>query len=249
MSTQNPEPNRTERAASVQAEAARKQRNQRVALVVGIVVVLGAIVAGGAWYTSGSGTTADTTSSGSNVALAAGDGSILVGDSTAPVKVVIYEDFLCPYCRQLEMETREFLRQNAAKGKVQVEYRPINILTQSTYSARAMNAWAAVLKNASPHAAWTLHDLLYDNQPYEASADDTTDADILALVAKAGGDNAAVEAAMKTQDAAFFKAATQVIADKGIRGTPTVFLNGTALENQSVDQIAATIEKAVAQAR
>lgn len=244
MSTQNRDLNRTERAAAVQAEAARKQRNQRVALIVGIVVVLGAIVAGGAWYTSGSGTT-PSDSSGSNVALAAGDGSILVGDSAAPVKVVIYEDFLCPYCRQLEMETREFLRQNAAKGKVQVEYRPINILTQSTYSARAMNAWAAVLKNASPHAAWRLHDLLYDDQPYEASADDTTDADILALVKKAGGDNAAVEAAMKTQDTAFFKAANQVIADKGIQGTPTVYLNGTALVNQSVDQIASSIEKAV----
>jgi len=245
MSNQNRDLSRTERAAAVQAEAARKQRNQRVALVVGIVVLLGAIVAGGAWYTSGSGTAPGGTG-GSNVALAAADGSILVGDDTAPVKVVIYEDFLCPYCRQLEMETREFLRQNAAKGKVQVEYRPINILTQTTYSARAMNAWAAVLKHASPHAAWTLHDLLYDDQPYEASADSTSDADILALVKKAGGDNPAVESAMKTQDTAFFKAANQVIADKGIQGTPTVFLNGTALENQSVDAIAASIEKAVA---
>ncbi|RNL63166.1 disulfide bond formation protein DsbA [Nocardioides marmoriginsengisoli] len=241
MSKQNRESNRAEKAAAIRADQARKERNKRVAIVAGILVVLGAIVAAGAWYSS------DDTAPGDNssVEVAIGDGSVLVGKTTAPVKVVVYEDFLCPYCRELEDSTREFLRENAAKGKVQVEYRPINLLTQTTYSARALNAWAAVLKNASPNAALKLHDLFYENQPYEGSADKTTDADIAKLVTKAGGDNAAVRKAMKTQDTAFFAAASQAMTDQGIQGTPTVFVDGKELTGSSIGDLVSQIENAV----
>jgi protein-disulfide isomerase len=241
MSKQGAENNRTEKAAAIRAQQTRKERNKRVALIAGILVVLGAIIAAGAWYSGDSGTTGDN----SSVEVSVGDGSIVLGQQSAPVKVVVYEDFLCPFCRELEDSTRDFLRENAAKGKVQVEYRPINLLTDSTYSARAMNAWAAVLKNASPNVALKLHDLLYENQPYEASADQTTDADIAALVKKAGGDNAAVEKALKTQDAAFFAAASQAMADKGITGTPTVYIDGRELTGLGIPDLVDAIEKAV----
>ncbi|MFL6158356.1 MAG: DsbA family protein, partial [Marmoricola sp.] len=161
MSTQNREQNRTAKAAAIRAEQARKERNRRIALIVGILVVLGAVVAAGAWYSSDSSAPADNTS----VAVAAGDTSILVGSDSAPVKVVVYEDFLCPFCRELEDSTRDFLRENAAKGKVQVEYQPINLLQDYSYSLRSLNAWGAVLKNARPNVALKLHDLFYENQP------------------------------------------------------------------------------------
>ena len=44
MSKQNRETGRTQRAAAIRAEQARKERNRRIAVVVGIVVALGAIV-------------------------------------------------------------------------------------------------------------------------------------------------------------------------------------------------------------
>lgn len=244
MSQQNREQNRTEKAAAIQAAAARKQRNLRVGLVVGILVTLGAVVAIGAQMNSGGTKTDDADYSG--IALSGGDASIVVGPVDAPVKVVIYEDFLCPYCRQLEQSTRDVLRDYAAKGKAQVEYRPVNILTQNTYSARAMNTWAAVLKNASPVAALKLHDLLFEEQPYEASADDTTDADLLELVKKAGADNDAVTAAAKKQDDAFFAASAAAAEKVGLTGTPTVLINGQKLDGMSPDQIIEEIESRVA---
>lgn len=243
MSTQSRDQNRRERAAAITAAAARKQRNQRVALVAGILVVLGAIVAAGTWYGSGRGD--DDSADFSGIALAQTDSSIKVGPSSAPVSVVIYEDFLCPYCRQLEQSTRDFLRESAAKGKVQVEYRPVNILTQATYSERAMNAFAAVLKNSTPAAAIKLHDLLFENQPYEQSADETTDADILDLVEEAGGDSAAVRDAIQTKDSAFFDAAAKQASAIGLTGTPTVLVNGKKLEGMDISQLVAAIEDAV----
>lgn len=243
MSKQNRESNRTEKAAAIRAAQARKQRNGRIALVAGILVVLGAVVAAGTWASSGD-KKADTTDY-SGISTVATDSSIKLGSADAPVKVVIYEDFLCPYCRQLEASTRDFLRENAAKGKVQVEYRPVNILTGSTYSARAMNMWAAVLKHASPAAAVKLHNLLFENQPYEQTADDTSDSDLLALVKEAGGDNAEVVAATKTQDTAFFSASSKAATAIGLTGTPTVLVNGAKLDGLSIEDIVSTIEKRV----
>ena len=246
MSKQSREQSRTERAAAVRVAQARKERNRRVALVAGIVVLLGAIVAVGAWYGGGGGKDA-TGGSPSAGTVVAGDASLQVGDPDAPVKVVVYEDFLCPYCRELEVSTRDFLRENADKGRVYVEYRPINLLRQYDYSAQAMNAFAAVLEHASPQDALKLHNLFFDKQPYEQEADDHL-SDIEGWVKDVVGDNGSVLDAMKSQNTAFFATAQQAMIDAKINSTPTVFLDGEELPNTGgVPQMVSAIESAVEQ--
>jgi protein-disulfide isomerase len=243
MSKQGRELARTERTAAIRSAQARKERNRRVGLIAGIVVLLCAVVAGGTWYASGTG--AKTTSGSDEVTVTAGATSLGVGDASAPVKVVIYEDFQCPYCRELESSTKDFLRENAAKGKVYVEYQPINLLSQLPYSEKALNAWAAVLKHASPQAALKLHDLFYEHQPYEQDSAKVSDSQIAGWVKEAGGDNAAVRAAMATKNQAFFAAAQQVMDDTGLRGTPTIFVDGKELPAASVPDLVSQIEDAV----
>jgi protein-disulfide isomerase len=242
MSKQNRAQGRTERAASIRAEQAHKERTRRFAMIAGIIVLLGAIIAAGAWYGSGSDKPAGAVAS---AKLSVGDNSLVVGDADAPVKVVIYEDFLCPFCRELEMSTRDLLREDAAKGKVQVEYRPINLLTDFDYSAKTLNAWAAVLDHATPKAALKLHDLFYDNQPYEQSSDQVKDSQIAAWVKQAGGDKAAVREAMKTKDVAFFTAVNKSMTDANVQGTPTVFVNGTELTASSIPDMVKQLETAI----
>jgi protein-disulfide isomerase len=243
MSKQGRELARTEKAAAIRSEQARKERNRRVGMIAGIVVLLCAVIAAGTWYASGSG---DKTTSGSgSVPVTAGTTSLGVGDTSAPVKVVIYEDFQCPYCRELESSTKDFLRENAAKGKVYVEYQPINLLSQLPYSEKALNAWAAVLKHASPEAALKLHDLFYEHQPYEQDSAKVSDSQIAGWVKEAGGDNAAVRTAMATKDQAFFAAAQQVMDDAHLQGTPTVLIDGKELPAASVPDLVSQIEHAV----
>ena len=246
MSKQSREQSRTQRAAAIRAAQARKERNRRMAVIVGIVVLLGAIVAAGAWYGGGGGGK-DPASAASGPPVSAGPASLQLGDQDAPVKVVVYEDFLCPFCRELETSTRDFLAENADKGKVYVEYRPINLLRDFPYSAKAMNAWAAVLKHASPAAALKLHNILYDNQPYEQSSGEVTDAQIAGWVKEAGGDNADVREAMKSQDTAFFTAAQDEMTKENIDSTPTVFINGQELPVTAVADMVTKIETAVEQ--
>jgi protein-disulfide isomerase len=243
MSKQGRDQNRTQRAAAIRAEQERKERKRRLALVVGIVVLLGAIVAGGAWYSSGG--SAEPSTSSVTPQVKAGELGLQVGKSDAPVKVVIYEDFQCPFCRELESSTRTFLRENAAKGKVYVEYQPIHLLRDLPYSTRALNAFAAVLHSASPQAALKLHDLLFDNQPYEQDSGKVTDSQITAWVKQAGGDNATVRESMKTPDETYFNVVNQLMASKGIQSTPTVFVNDQELPATSVTDMVSAIEKAV----
>ena len=246
MSKQSREQSRTERAAAVRAAQARQERNRRFALIAAVLVLLGAIVAGGVWYSGGGGKSTATGDT-KGMALAAGDASLNMGDANAPVKVVIYEDFLCPYCRELETSTRDFLQQNAAKGKVYVEYHPINLLRQYDYSAKAMNAWAAVLKHASPSDALKLHNLFYDKQPYEEQSDQSL-GNIEGWVKDVVGNDSKVLDAMKSQDTSFFATAQQAMTTDHINSTPTVFLNGKELPSTSgVTQMVTTIENAVQQ--
>jgi len=245
MSKQSRDQSRTQRAAAIRAAQARQERNRRVALIVGIVVLLGAIVAAGAWYGGGGGSSKDTPSTSGNVV--AGDASLKLGNPDAKVKLVIYEDFLCPFCRELEVSTRDFLKENADKGKVYVEYQPINLLRSFDYSARALNAWAAVLKHASPQVALKLHNLLFDNQPYEQSSDQVTDAQIADWVKQAGGDNADVRDAMKSRDTAFFDKADKAMRAANVTGTPTVYINGQELPVTAVADMVTKIETAVEQ--
>lgn len=243
MSKQGREQNRSQKAASIRAEQARKERNRRVAMVAGIVVLLGAIVAGGAWYGSGGQDESPTTTAAAPVS--AGTTGLKVGDKDAPVKVIVYEDFQCPYCRELENSTRTFLRENAAKGKVYVEYLPIHLLRSLPYSEKALNAFAAVLHNSTPQAALKLHDLLYDHQPYEQSSDSVTNGDIAKWVKEAGGDNPAVRDAMKTTDEVYFRVIDNLMASERIQGTPTVYVNGKELTGSSVPDMVSAIEDAV----
>jgi protein-disulfide isomerase len=243
MSKQGREQNRTQKAAAIRAEQERKERNRRVGLVAGIVVLLGAIVAGGAWYSSGGSTPPSTTAA--DAPVAASTTALKVGKPDAPVKVVIYEDFQCPYCRELENSTRTFLRENAAKGKVFVEYQPINLLAGLPYSSKALNAWASVLQNGSPKAALKLHDLLYDHQPYEQASASVTDAQIAGWVKEAGGDGAAARDAMKNPDGVLLGVLRNLMASQGIQSTPTVLVNDKELTASSMSDMAKQIESAV----
>jgi protein-disulfide isomerase len=243
MSKQGREQNRVQKAAAIRAEQERRERNRRVGLVAGIVVLLCAIVAGGFWYSSSGGSTPSVASG--DATVTASTTALKVGKKDAPVKVVIYEDYQCPFCRELENSTRTFLRENAAKGKVLVEYQPVNLLAGLPYSSNALNAWLSVLQTGTPKAALKLHDLLYDNQPYEQDSAKVTLAQIGGWVKDAGGDDAAARDAMKNPDGVVLGVLRNLMASQGIQGTPTVLVNDKLVSATSMSDMAKKIESAV----
>lgn len=245
MSKQNREQNRTARAAAVVAKQKRAERNRKLTITGAVVAVLAVIIAGGVWFSLG-GSSSDAASADAPPAKIDGT-SLVVGPDSAVTKVTIYEDFQCPFCRQFENASRDFLREAANDGKAQITYMPFNLLTQDDYSARALSAWATVLQKGTPVQALSYHDQLFDNQPYENASDKPDTAKLRDWAKDAGVKSSSVLDAIGPVDDGYVKKVTQAAVGAGVQGTPTILLNGKPVGGSSVtdqaDQIEAAIKK------
>ena len=160
-----------------------------------------------------------------------------VGDPDAPVKVEVFEDFLCPYCGQFEATSRDDLRQAAADGTAYV-YRPIAFLSE--YSTRSLNAFAVVLDKSGGDVALKFHDRLFENQPEEGGAmpDDEW---LIDQAVEAGADEAAIRPASRTsRSSSGWSTATRTRRRRN--STPTVFVNGETVSGSSIEDLAAQVQ-------
>ncbi len=243
MSKKQREVNRAERAAAVRKEQMAKERNRRILITLAVLVVLSAVVAAGVIFSSGG---KDEPPPSGSVAMKADSPALVMGPDGAAHKVVVYEDFLCPYCREFENASRSFLHDYARKGTVQVEYRPFHLLPDP-YSTRALAAWGAVLENGTPEQAYRFHNALYDNQPYENAPNKPSVDDLVSMAKDAGVKDESVLTAMAETNQSLVDQADQNAKDAGVKGTPTVFVDGKELQGGSISEMADNLERILAQ--
>jgi protein-disulfide isomerase len=240
MSKKNRANDRAARAAAALAAQQRHERRRRNLMVGGVVVGIVVIVLAG-WLLSRS---LDTTKDvDAPAAGSSSDFGVTIGPDDAPNKIVIYEDFLCPFCGELERQTRDDFARLADEGKIQVEYRPFNLLsTLGDYSARSAGAFSIVLEKSGPEVAKQFHDLLYENQPSEKGPFPES-SELADLAVEAGADEDAVRPAIEDdRGAAWVDKATDAALDAGVRSTPTVLLNGEVFqEGRTVDDLASAL--------
>lgn len=234
MSKQSARDSRADRAAAALEEQRRAERRRAALMIGGVVVAILAIVVAGFLVNRARDTSADVS------APPAGSGNygVTIGDPDAPHTVVIYEDFLCPYCGELEGASHEEMARLAEEGKVYVEYRPFDLL-RTDYSLAAAAAFKVVLDEAGPEVAKTFHDELYADQPEESGP--YPDADWLVDKAvEAGADEAAVRAGIEDgQGRSWVEEATKAADHAGVRGTPTIVLDGEVFQDgRTPDELA-----------
>jgi protein-disulfide isomerase len=241
MSKKQRDTNRTARAAAVRREQASRERNRRIILTAVVLVVLAVIVTAGVLIGNGKSSPSDAGVSVSKAGARADGQALVIGTNPDAPKVVVYEDFLCPYCREFESASRATLRDAAEKGKVVVEYRPFHLL-QDDYSTLALSAWAGVLEKGTPEQALKLHDLLYENQPYESDTNKPDIGDLVKLAKKAGVTASSVTDAMRQDNTTFVDAANAAATKADVQGTPTVLFDGKPLVG-SPSQLADTVKQ------
>lgn len=239
MSKKERESNRAARAAAIQQAQVRNERNRRILITVAVMVLLAGIVVAGVLLSGSNSSTPDT--KGAPGVSVDGQALVLGKDDPEATKIVIYEDFLCPYCREFETATRDLLHARAARGEVVVEYRPFQLLPDH-YSVRSLTAWAAVLKDGTPEQALSFHDLLFDNQPYESAKDKPGITELVSLAKEAGVDDPEVLDSLGKENPAFVAAAGQDARDAGVQSTPTVLVDGKELQGDSITQMVRTLE-------
>jgi len=142
-----------------------------------------------------------------------------------PVKVIAYIDFICPVCLRFENTYNEALTSLRNEGKISMEYRPLGFLdrqSSTNYSSRAANA-AACVADKAPEKYAEYVDVLFANQPAEGGAG-LSDDKLKSLASDMGADiNSCVD---DKTFRPYVKYSTELAANTGITGTPTVFIDG-----------------------
>ncbi|WP_211754653.1 DsbA family protein [Nocardioides gansuensis] len=225
---------RADRAAAAVVEQEAAERRRRLLTIGGVLVVIVAVVAGGFWLQS----SRDTTGQPATPPGESSEHGLVLGDASAPHTVVIYEDFLCPFCGDLERAADEGLTAAVEEGRARVEYRPVVFLERfGSYSLEAANAFGAVLDTSGPEVAKEFHDRLFEEQPAESGPFPETSW-FTELAVEAGADEA--EVAPLIEDGAFVQwaeNATEAASQSGVVGTPTVLLDDEPVEGATIDEM------------
>jgi Na+/H+ antiporter NhaA/predicted DsbA family dithiol-disulfide isomerase len=137
------------------------------------------------------------------------------GPLDAPVTVVEYGDFECPFCGQAESVVRELL---ADFGDVRYVWRHLPLTDVHPHAQFAAEAAEAA---AAQGRFWEMHDMLMDRQ------DELKVKDLLRYAAELGLDVEDFKEALKSRRGKARVAQDVDSADlSGVSGTPTFFVNG-----------------------
>src|ERR1700722_8050874 len=155
------------------------------------------------------------------------EGGVLLGGADAPHQLVVFEDPQCPYCRQFEEVSGEFLRTARAAGDVAIEYRMRCFL--GVESVRADNALALAAEEGRFDE---LRRELFAAQPDEGTGGFTTE-DLLQLGRRAGLSSAAYSAGVREgRYEAWVLSAEEMFQREDPQGTPAAWLDGEPVDGR-----------------
>ena len=175
-----------------------------------------------------------------------GGGGLLVGKETAKITVDIYEDFLCPICKQVEVADGPVLQKYSDAGQIKVVYHPVAILDRASsgtrYSTRAANAMAVVL-NTNPEVTQAFHNALFANQPEEGSRG-LADNVLIEFAKQAGVTQPSLEKDITGLRFEKWVTSTteQFSKEFAPAGTPTIVINGQKIKDISPTGVTTAIE-------
>jgi protein-disulfide isomerase len=236
---------RQAKAAALRAQAARAEARRRQLIVGGAVLAVIALVIG-VFVVVQSARRETATAGAATPANLGPSSSIVVGQASAPVTLVAYEDFQCPACNEFEQLNSAQIDAWVKAGTVKVEYRPVAILDRfstDAYSTRALNAVGAVV-NSAPSAFPAFHKALFAEQPAE-NGPGLTDQRLIELAVAAGAPEAAMKAAVNGKTYQGWTArVTEEASKDGLSGTPRILVNGEELREWTAANLKAAVDQA-----
>jgi protein-disulfide isomerase len=162
------------------------------------------------------------------------------GPATAPVTIVEFSDFHCPFCRAVKPTMAQVLAKYGDQVRHVYRHFPLDsIHPQARRAAEA--SWCADQQGKF----WPYHDRLY------AGGSDASPATLTRIATESGLDLAAFEACLAGDQArAAVQRDVEDGAEHGVSGTPGFFINGRFLSgNQPMQNFVAIIDEELKGAR
>lgn len=152
------------------------------------------------------------------------------GPADAPIKVVEYSDFMCPYCRNLAGAFSNYMTQSS--GGVAIYYKNFPLdqacnpaLSRTIHDGACELALGAVCAQRQDKF-WPYHDRVFASPPPGPTVDT-----VVTIAVAAGLDGAAMRSCLDSAEA---KAALTAQIDEArglsVSSTPTVYINGKKLQ-------------------
>lgn len=162
----------------------------------------------------------------------------VLGNPNAPITVVEYSDFECPYCARSAPDVKALQAKYPDKVRVVYKHFPLNFHKSARPSAIASVAAQEQGK------FWEYHDVLFAATGKRQLSG--SDEDLAKYAAEAGLDVDKFKADMAANKDAYGKrvdADYKEGANVTVRGTPTVYINGKKVQNRSVEGMSATVDQ------
>jgi len=159
------------------------------------------------------------------------------GNRSAPVTLVIFSDFQCPFCSRVETTITQ-LKERYGKDKLRVVWKN-NPLPFHPNAKPAATAAEAVFRLGGSAAFWKFHDTAFSNQK------DLSPEKYEQWATEAGVDRAKFKAALSDASIAQKIDADMAVGKAaGVTGTPASFINGVFLSGaQPIDKFTAIVDE------
>ncbi len=233
-----------------------------ISILAAAVIIGGSFVYGSGLRGGGAGQTAQVSGNGQSASTITpqADDDVILGDAAAPVTVIEFGDYQCPYCGAVfgvaeevaaQLRSRDpnwepfepRLREEYIKtGKVKMVYRDFPLDSIHPYATPSAEAAECAREEGK---YWLAHDYLFEHQSELAALASGKFADL----ARAIGVDQKIFASCVTKRA-YKDEVRKDYADgvaAGITGTPTSFVNGKAISGAvSYGTLKAAIDEALA---
>ena len=152
----------------------------------------------------------------------------VLGSPDAPLTIVNYLDFACPYCAIFALEIEpELVERYVETGQVRLVYRPMAFLGPGSLLAAQVGA---LVSDQDPELFWPFQQRVY--QRLQTSGSRFTREDLVRLAAEVGADPALIEKGL--DEGRYRDVLGQVrrlaIEEEGVRATPTFFVGKEKVE-------------------
>lgn len=154
------------------------------------------------------------------------DGAPVLGPANAPITLIEFSDFQCPYCVAATPQLQALVKAYPTQVKLIFKEYPLDIHSRAAFAA------AAALAAHRQGKFWPMHDALFANH------DDLSDQNVTALARRIGLDMQRFERDLHST--AVEQTVEHDIADgdrAGVQGTPTLFIDGQRFNGPLVMQI------------
>lgn len=155
------------------------------------------------------------------------------GPKNAPVTLLEYADYECPYCVQVAPEILRLEKEYAGKIAVAFKDVPLPMHANAPKAAEATHCAG----DQNPDKYWEMHDVLLSKKPLDVDSLKKYARDLRL-------DTAAFDKCLDTgKHAARVKRDLDEAQSLGLAGTPSFFVNGRAVSNPSYEMLKQVIDE------